>query len=487
MEILHISAECYPVAKAGGLGDVVGALPKYLNHAGLETAVIIPKYRLKWMAEHRFIEDYRGTIRLHDRYLPFVIEREIDDALGFPFYVANIPDLFDRDGIYAAPNGDGYGDEVSRWQGFQQAVLQWINQFWEKPKVIHCHDHHTGLIPFMMKYSPEFANLKDTPSIFTIHNGEYTGAFSWQSLHLLPYFDANASTLLDWANTIHPIASAIRCAWRVTTVSNGYLQELKSGGSHLEWLLNNEWEKSSGIINGIDADVWNPKTDPQIAYRLEEDVTQFKAENKKNICQRFRLDPDLPLVTFIGRLVSEKGADLLPNLFKTALDHGAQMAFMVLGTGMPSLKDQFLAMRNQYPYRFDTSIAYNETLAHQLYAGSDFLIMPSRVEPCGLNQLYSMRYGTIPIVRSVGGLRDTVRDWSESDPRGIRFDHFSLNDALNALHRAHILYQDKGLLQAFRKRIMDLNFSWEKSAQTYIQLYKSVAPNVAFQAETPLA
>lgn len=475
MKIIHISAECYPVAKAGGLGDVVGALPKYLTDAGLETAVILPKYDVRWVREHRFVEDYRGTIRLHDRYLDFVIEREIDDTLGFPLYVCNIPGLFDRAGIYNDPSGHGYEDDVSRWLGFQQAVLRWLNQFDDKPRVIHCHDHHTGLIPFLVKYSPEFASLQNVPTVFTIHNGEYTGAFSWYHIGQLPYFQAEARDLLDWAETIHPLASAIRCAWRVTTVSNGYLDELKAPGSHLNWLLNNEAYKSSGILNGIDTQVWNPKTDPLIAHRLEDDLDAFKAANKAVICQRFRLDPQLPLFTFIGRLVSEKGADLLPDLFRAALNRGAQMAFLVLGTGDPNLKHAFWALRDQYFYRFDASIEYNESLAHQLYAGSDFLIMPSRVEPCGLNQLYAFRYGTIPIVRSVGGLAQTVRDWSEADPRGIRFDDFSVDAGLNALYRASLLYQDKHVLSAFRKRIADLNFSWQKATQGYINIYHQIS------------
>ncbi|MBN8587938.1 MAG: glycogen/starch synthase [Rhodothermia bacterium] len=475
MKILHISAECYPVAKAGGLGDVVGALPKYLCVSGQESAVILPKYALRWIKEHRFVEDFRGTIRLHDRYLPFTIEREIDDSLGFPLYVANIPALFERDGIYASPDGYGYGDDVSRWLGFQQAVLQWVSQFWEKPKILHCHDHHTGLIPFMVKHCPEFHALHDIPTIFTIHNGAYTGAFSWQQVDKMPFFESSAKNLLDWADTIHPLASAIRCAWRVNTVSPGYMDELKSPESHLEWLLNNEWQKSSGIINGIDAQVWNPATDPLIAHRFEGDVNTFKAANKAAICQRFRLDPELPIITFIGRLVNEKGADLLPGVIQRALENNAQMAFLILGTGDPNLKRAFYALRDRFYWRFDASIEYNESLAHQLYAGSDFLIMPSRIEPCGLNQLYAFRYGTIPIVRSVGGLRDTVRDWSEENPRGIRFDHFSEEDALHALYRASLLYSDKNLLTGFRKRIMDLNFSWEKSAEAYISLYKSVS------------
>lgn len=477
MKVLHISAECYPAAKAGGLGDVVGALPKYLSQAGVSAGVVIPKYSLRWINEHQFMPVYQGAVRLHNSYIPFAIEQEVHNTLGFPFFVVNIPGLFDRPGIYADPSGWGYGDEVERYLCFQQAVLQWIVNSPGRPAILHCHDHHTGLIPFMIKYCPEYQSLSNLPTVFTIHNGMYHGAFSWSKLYLMPFFIAEARGLLDWADTICPLATGIKCAWRVTTVSPSYLEELKYSSNGMEWLFQHEQHKSLGIINGIDAQVWDPRNDSYIAKNLDEGIAAYKTANKRALLQRFRIDASLPIITFIGRLVGEKGADLLPDLFASVLQSGMRVNFVVLGTGEARVMDAFRQMRHHFQGRFDASLEYNEGLAHQLYAGSDFLIMPSRVEPCGLNQLYAMRYGTLPIVRSIGGLKDTVPDIGEPDGsgRGIRFNNFDLNDGQVAIYRAADLYfNHRDSFERIRQKIMQLDFSWEKSAQTYIEMYEQM-------------
>lgn len=476
MKVLHISAECYPAAKAGGLGDVVGSLPKYLVKAGLSAGVIIPKYRLKWINNHQFTPVYKGAVRLHNSYVPFSIEKEQGDTLGFPLFVANIPGKFDRDGIYASAGGYSYGDDIERYLCFQQSVLQWINNMPGQPNILHCHDHHTGLIPFFLKHCPEYHNLRMMPTVFTIHNGAYHGAFSWEKLYLLPFFVEKARGLLDWNNTINPLATAVKCAWRATTVSPSYLSELMNQSNGMEALFYHEQHKSAGILNGIDAQVWNPKTDPFITKQYRSRLGAYKAANKQSLAQRFHIDPQLPLITFIGRLVGEKGADLLPDLITRVVHSGMQAAIVVLGTGDPRLHDEFRRLSQQFPGRFDAALEYNEGLAHQLYAGSDFLLMPSRVEPCGLNQMYAMRYGTIPVVRSIGGLKDTVIDIGapEGNGRGIRFDNFNLNDAYQAIYRAVELYQNQAALNQVQKRIMALDFSWEKAANNYIDIYNQM-------------
>jgi starch synthase len=477
MKVLHISAECYPAAKAGGLGDVVGALPKYLTNSGVTAGVIIPKYHLKWIENHSFTPIYRGSVRLHNYYVNFTIEKEQHDTLGFPFFVVNIPSKFDRPGIYADPSGYIYGDEVERYLCFQQAVLQWIVNSPGRPALLHCHDHHTGLIPFMVKHCPEYRALAYIPTVFTIHNGMYHGAFSWSKLYLMPFFDAEARGLLDWADTICPLAAAIKCAWRVTTVSPSYLEELKQASNGMEWLFYHEQHKSVGILNGIDTQVWNPRSDGYIAQHLEDSVDHFKAANKQVLVQRFHLDPALPLITFIGRLVMEKGADLLPDLFSRILHGGMRVSFVVLGAGEPRIADALAQLRHHFPGRFHAALEYNEALAHQLYAGSDFLMMPSRVEPCGLNQMYAMRYGTLPIVRSVGGLRDTVPDIGEPDGsgRGIRFNNFSMEDGYLAIYRAaELYYNHRDTFEGIRRRVMQLDFSWERSAGHYMHIYSQM-------------
>lgn len=476
MKVLHISMECYPAAKFGGLGDVVGALPTYLNRAGVSTSVIMPRFGTKWLNQQAYRQVYSDYVRIGNEYIWFAIEEVQNEALGFPLYVANIPGKFDRPGVYGDPGGGWYGDEVERYLCFQQAVLKWVVSMHWKPEILHCHDHHTGLIPFMVKYCPEFHSIRNMPTVFTIHNGEYHGAFSWRNLHLMPFFRGDARGLLDWADTINPLASAIKCCWRFTTVSPGYLGELRQSANGMEPLINMEIAKASGIINGIDTEVWDPASDPLIAYRLQDgDIQSYKEKNKEKILDRFRIIPGLPIITFIGRLVREKGADLIPDTIRRVIGSGLKAGFVVLGTGEPDLMRAFGEMRHQLSGYFDVSLEYNEALAHQLYAGSDFLLMPSRVEPCGLNQMYACRYGSIPIVRSVGGLRDTITDIGDQGGRGIRFNDYSVDDAAMAVFRATRVFSNAEVLSGLRERIMHADFSWESSAQAYIQLYNSLS------------
>jgi starch synthase len=478
MKILHISAECYPAAKAGGLGDVVGALPKYLTQAGVDTAVIIPKYRTKWLVGQTYKELMRGSVRLGHSWIPYSIEECYNTTLGFKLYVVNCPQYYDRSSVYTDENGVGYRDEVERSLVFQQAVIHWVMSLTDQPKVLHCHDHHTGLVPFMIKYCPEYQSISHIPTVFTIHNGEYQGAFSWQMSAYLPYYESAARPMLDWNGAINPMASAIKCCWKFTTVSAGYLDELRNNSGGLEWLMNNEWSKASGILNGIDNQVWNPATDHLLENQLKDnDVDTFKQQNKDLICDTFGLRKDYPLIVFIGRLVGEKGADLLPGLIGRYLYEGGAACFAVLGTGDPSVSDAFVQMSTHFGGQFGCAIMYDETLSHLMYAGADFLIMPSRVEPCGLNQMYALRYGTIPIVRSIGGLRDTVQDiGAPLGGSGIRFAHFSEADARHAIDRAMQLWWDRpDECDDLRERIMTIDNSWENSTQRYLQIYQQIA------------
>jgi len=478
MQILHISAECYPAAKAGGLGDVAGALPKYLNELGLHSAVVIPKYRTPWLEAQQYERVYLDYVRLHEQILPIAVERVRSAELGFDLYVVDIPGRYDRPGVYINPDtGYAYDDAVERSLAFQKAVLQWIMSMPERPGVLHCHDHHTGLIPFFITKCPEYESLQSTPTVFTIHNGQYHGAFSWDKSVMFPTFDVTDRGLLDWNGEVNPLATAIKTCWRLTTVSPTYLLELQTNSNGLENLLRLEAQKSKGILNGIDVAVWNPSTDNYLSQHLEDDeVEAFKKASKKLLLKRFNIKLDLPIITFIGRLVGEKGADLLPDVLLSSFHKDMPVSFIVLGTGDPKLEERFRWLQHSLPGFFDISLEYNEQLAHQLYAGSDFLLMPSRVEPCGLNQMYAMRYGTIPIVRTVGGLKDTVPDIGEPDGsgRGIRFDQFTVEDAVTACQRAADLYADTAAFRQIRSQIMEVDFSWEQAARQYASLYSDL-------------
>lgn len=507
IQVLHISAECYPAAKTGGLGDVVGSVPKYMTNAGVLSAAILPKYYLKWILGREWVTVYSGSVWNNWREWRFTIQQEKGDTQGYPMFVVDLPGLYDRPGIYNDPSGAGYSDEVLRYIVFQQAVLEWLLSFpWQdRPRVLHCHDHHTGLIPWMVKYCPNYQTLAPIPTIFTIHNGQYQGMFSWNSGQLLPPYEAAGRGIVDWNGIVNPMAAAVKTAWAVTTVSQSYLYELHESSLGLEPLFRQEWAKEYGIINGIDAQVWDPETDPMIQQRLDipahtskaAAITAFKAKNKKILCEWFGFPKDLPLISFIGRIVGEKGADLLPEVYKNFLNAGGKACFLVLGTGETWTQNEFRAMAHQYAGRFNAVIDYNEALSHQIYAGSDFLIMPSRVEPCGLNQMYAMRYGSIPIVRSVGGLKDTVPDIGTQDGtgRGIRFDQFTVEDAYHAVYRASSMYHNTPkIVGAIRERIMDLDFSWENTVDRYFNVYRrtgaqigpatAIVPPIAEQPES---
>ncbi|MBD0277137.1 MAG: glycogen synthase [Flavisolibacter sp.] len=471
MEIIHVSAECYPVAKAGGLGDVVGALPKYLSDMGHTSKVVMPMYRTKFLYAHEWDLVHEGGQYLGPQWFKYAVIKEKTNKLGFDLFLIDINGLLDREKVY------GYDDDTERFLAFQIAVADWISLWQHKPDIIHCHDHQAGLVPFMIRYCYAFNKLADIPSVFTIHNAQYQGQFGWDRSHLIPHYDDWKAGLLEWNNSINPLASAIKCSWKVTTVSPSYLDELKHSANGLENLMQYETGKCVGILNGIDTDVWDPKTDPMIAKNYDEHgVKDGKRKNKKELCSQFGLDPDKPLFVFIGRLVGEKAADVLPDAIRSSvyLHHG-NANFLILGSGEPDVENRLMAVQHQLHGFINAYIGYNEVLSHQMYAGADFLLMPSRVEPCGLNQMYALRYGTVPIVRSTGGLKDTVKDFGDWQGYGIRFDHANVEDITYAIGRAIDLYfNKKDLYNWMRSYMMGIDNSWNASAKTYVRLYESL-------------
>lgn len=477
MQIIHVSSECYPAAKVGGLGDVVGALPQYLNNQGVDAKVIIPKYQTDWILDQRFETVMEGSMVMGDESFQYSIEREINQTLGFQFLVVSIPGRFDRAGIYLDPeSGYGYWDEFERFLSFQLAVLEWVSSWKELPDVVHCHDHHTALIPFLMSNSLRYNNLKQVPSVLSIHNAEYHGIQDLGKYELLPSFNLDNIGLLEWNEQLNCLATGIKTSWRVTTVSPTYMEELKVSSKGLEGLIRDESTKATGIINGIDTEVWTPETDQYLEEHYSvRSVIGGKKRNKGKLCDKFQLKKKPPLISFIGRLVEEKGADLLPDLFAHFLQKEEDINFVILGTGRQELHQRFRQLESDHVGFFDATLSYNETLAHQIYAGSDFMVIPSRVEPCGLNQMYAMRYGAIPVVRSTGGLKDTVVDLNEESGYGIRFDQFNIDEAVEAIERAITLYKDQPTFKSLQKKVMKLDFSWARSAQQYMDMYNELS------------
>ncbi len=470
MKIFHLSAECYPVAKVGGLGDVVGSLPKYLNNAGLDASVVMPYYDRKFTRENDFDTVFEASSKLGDRRYEFKVLKERTNKLGFALYLIYVPGLLDRENVYSYP------DETEQFIFFQLAFLDWLNWSQQTADVIHCHDHHSGLVPYLLYHSALYRRISNIPTVFTIHNGQYHGAFGYQKFNYLPEVDPATVGLLDWRGGINPLAAAVKCVAKYTTVSPSYLHELTIQSNGLEYLFYIEGHKGKGIINGIDTQVWNPATDPMLVKNYTvKTADKGKTENKAALCERFKLSPDKPLFVFIGRLVDEKGADMLPQIIRQSLDkHKDELSFLILGSGELEVEMELSQLSEQFAGECNVYIGYNEELAHQIYAGADFLLMPSRVEPCGLNQLYALRYGTVPIVRRTGGLRDTVIDFGDENGYGITFNNISVGEACTAVDRAKHLYSNTALLKQLRKRMMELDFSWDKSASEYIELYKSL-------------
>ncbi len=470
MEIIHVSAECYPVAKAGGLGDVVGALPKYQVKAGHIAKVVMPMYRTKFLYDNEWTVDFKGQTNLGNWVFDYTVIKESSNKLGYDLYLIDINGLLDRQKIY------GYDDDAERFTAFQIAFVNWMVHWEHEPDIVHCHDYHTGLIPFMMQYCYDYNRLRHIPSVLTIHNAQYQGWMGWDKSRYIPRWDLWKRGMLDWNDTINPLASGIKCASKVTTVSWSYMDELRSNSNGLEKLFEYERGKCVGILNGIDNEVWNPVTDKYLEHHFSvKDITVGKQKNKKLLCERFGLDIKKPLFIFIGRLVGEKAADVLPFAIRQAIEQTrGEACFLVLGSGETNVEWEFQQMADPYKGVFNVVIGYDETLSHIMYAGADFLLMPSRVEPCGLNQMYSMRYGTVPMVRSTGGLQDTVVDMGDPDGFGIRFNHASAEDITYSIGRAVAVYQDSLQMEKMRKKMMEIDHSWESTVDEYTNVYKSL-------------
>ena len=476
--VIHITAECFPIAKVGGLADVAGALPKYQSLERCSSKLIMPYYDNSYIKDKKVEVVFEHSLHLGSTTYTYQVLLLDPCYLGFEVYLVKIKDLTDRKEIY------GCADDVARFTAFQVAATQFINSSEKLPDIIHCHDHHTGLVPFFTKYAFEFEKLKDIPTIITIHNAQYQGYFGYDKLYYLPDFDHKHIGLLDWYGSINPLACAIKCAWKVTTVSPSYMNELQYKANHLEALLMSESQKCTGILNGIDAQLWNPATDKMLVTNYDQkNISNGKQVNKQWLCEEFDLNPDLPLVSFIGRFVYEKGSDLLAESISYLYDKmGLEVNILVLGSGDVQTTQSLEDIKTAYKGKYSLYVGYNEKLAHRIYAGSDFLLMPSRVEPCGLNQMYSLRYGTFPIVHHVGGLKDTIfnidmQQMKQSgadkiNGNGIVFHEVTSWNIAQAVSKAIHFYHHTYWFTAKREQLLAIDHSWPRSAKDYMDCYK---------------
>lgn len=470
MIVVHVSAECYPMAKAGGLGDVVGALPKYQKKIGDEAMVVMPMYDTPFLRNNSWDTIFKGKMNLGNWNFDYTIIQEQTGKLGYSLFLVDINGLLDRPKIY------GYDDDQSRFLAFQVSVLHWLSHWKILPHIVHCHDHQAGLLPFMMRYCYDYQKLKSIKTVLTIHNAQYHGSMDWEKSSWLPAWDPWKQGLLQWEHYINSLATGIKCADKVTTVSETYMSQLKYHSAGLESLFEKEQGKCMGILNGIDNEVWDPFTDPMIQYHYNKDsVIIGKQKNKEAFCAKYEFDVTKPLIVFIGRLVDEKAADVLPGAIQHALDKTNGSAnFFVIGAGNTAVESALNYLKKLYPINYNCWIEYNEEVSHKAYASADFLLMPSRVEPCGLNQMYALRYGTIPMVRDTGGLHDTVIDMGDPGGFGIRFLHANEKDIVHSVERAIELFNDKVKMTKLVKHCMEIDHSWESVVLSYRKMYESL-------------
>ncbi|UCB55725.1 MAG: glycogen synthase GlgA [Thiotrichales bacterium] len=484
MNILFAASEAYPFIKTGGLGDVIHSLPVALNKLGDNVRLVLPAYR-HVLASVDSLRDL-GTIDVPgagNRHKVRIIQAH-EDTLGDYLYLVDVPDLFDRPGNpYVHSDGFAWPDNAERYTVFSRAVTllaRWVPGSNWRPDVVHCHDWQTGLVPAFLSM------VHNSPAtVFTIHNLAYDGHFSqddFNNLNLPPAWWS--PEFVEFFGGFSMLKAGMIFSDHVTTVSPTYAKEICTPefGNRFEGVLRSLGGKLTGILNGIDLDIWNPETDRHIAqnYTFDDSFTQAKAENKKHLLQVAGLpESDAPLLGFVGRLVEQKGIDLITDMLPPLFEH-TNANMVILGSGHMAYETDLMNLATRYPRRLHVHIGYSEELAHQIEAGADMFIMPSRFEPCGLNQMYSLRYGTPPVVNNTGGLADTVVDVSlktlkDRTATGFVFKRADSESLYSMICSALDLVMNTKLWHQVCITAMQQELGWEASAKQYQELYRAEA------------
>ncbi|MDY7019945.1 MAG: glycogen synthase GlgA [Cyanobacteriota bacterium] len=458
MRILFVAAEASPLAKVGGMGDVVGALPKVLRAMGHDVRVFMPYYGFLPDKLEIPTEPIWWGNAMYQKFAVYETRLPKSDV---PLYLFGHPSFMPRRVYYGE-------DEEWRFTLFANGAAEFAWNYW-KPDIIHCHDWHTGMIPVWMHETPEIK------TIFTIHNLAYQGPWRWMLERV---------TWCPWYMEGHNVmAAAVQFADEVTTVSPTYAEQIQTAayGETLEGLLSYVSGKLSGVLNGIDVESYNPETDRFIVENYNADTVERRKANKVSLQEELGLvvDSGVFLMGMVSRLVEQKGLDLMIQIMDQFLSY-TDAQLVVLGTGDRYFETQMWQMASRYPGRMSSHILFNEALARRIYSGCDTLIMPSRFEPCGISQMLAMRYGCVPIVRRTGGLVDTVfyNDPMNNSGTGYCFDRYEPMDFLTSMIRAYEAYRFKDQWRKLQQRGMWQNFSWEKSAQEYIKIYSRLLGNV---------
>jgi starch synthase len=478
LSVLFVTPEAVPFAKTGGLADVAGALPKFLKALGCDLKVIMPYYRV--VKESGLPLQYLGQeieVPIGDEILRAdIYQGQLNQDI--PVYFIGRDEFFDREYLYSTPRGD-YFDNAERFIFFSKAVFALCQLMSFSPAIIHHHEWQTGLIPAYLRSSYQNDPLfSHSAVVFTIHNIAYQGVFKKEKFRLtgLPIEMYNPEGIEFWER-INFMKAGIVYADVINTVSQKYSEEIQTYeyGYGLEGILRKRKEALYGILNGVDYQDWDPSHDPYLIAGYNPQDLSGKRECKKDLLKAFDLPSSLenfPLLGMISRLADQKGFDLLAEILDElfTLDIG----FVLLGTGEQKYHDLFTEVSRKYPQKAGIRIAYDDRLAHKIEAGADFFLMPSKYEPCGLNQIYSLKYGTIPIVRATGGLDDTIVNYAPATGKGngFKFVRYDAKEFLNQMKVAIGFYSQPGHWKQLLRNAMAADFSWQRSAEAYLRLYR---------------
>jgi starch synthase len=477
MHIAFVASECVPFSKTGGLADVVGALPRALAAAGHEVSLFTPRYRsVRVPGERTVVQSI--TVPFDDRYR-FCSILEGTGYPGVRFFFVEYPPFFDREGLYGTPSGD-FPDNAERFSLFCRAVLE-TTKILGVPDIFHCHDWQAALVPVLLKtqYAEDPA-FRTAGTVFTVHNMGYQGLFPPEILPLLTLpWDLFTITKMEFFGNVNFLKGALAYADFITTVSRKYAQEIQTTeyGFGLDGVLKDRTETVAGILNGVDYDEWNPDSDKYIAEHFDAEDLKGKQECKRDLLRTMGLaesDAKLPVIGIVSRFAAQKGFDLIGQIIdRLALE---EILFTVLGSGDRLYEEMFMRLAKRVPEKIAVRIAYDNALAHKITAGADMLLMPSRYEPCGLSQIYSLRYGTVPVVRATGGLDDTIDPWDSRTKKGsgFKFQEPTGDALMRAVHQALAVYKDQTSWQKLMRNGMAKDFSWKVEAREYIRIYERV-------------
>jgi starch synthase len=477
MHIAFAASEGVPFSKTGGLADVVGALPRALAALGHQVSVYLPRYRQTKLTDPATV--VRSiTVPFDDKHR-FASVVSGGTQGGVRFYFVEYPPFFDRDALYGTPAGD-YPDNAERFALFSRAVLE-ASKVLGVPQVFHCHDWQSALVPVLLRtvYAGDPA-FRDVGTVFTVHNLGYQGLFPPETLPLLALpWDLFTISKMEFYGQVNFLKGALIYSDFVTTVSRKYSQEIQTAehGFGLEGVLRNRAATVTGILNGVDYEEWSPQTDRFTAARYSPQDLSGKARCKQDLLSAFRVangDAKLPVIGIVSRFAAQKGFDLISQVMDRLSRE--EMIVVALGSGDKPYEELFLRLSKQFPNKIAVKVAYDNSLAHKIEAGADMFLMPSRYEPCGLNQIYSLKYGTVPIVRATGGLDDTIEPWNARTGKGtgFKFTEYNGEALVLTIKQALKAYRDQTSWQVLMRNGMSKDFSWAASAREYGKVYERV-------------